>query len=703
MSDGKHHPGRDQPSVPDQRFELLVEQVIDYAIFMLSPDGHVATWNPGAERIKGYRAAEIIGRPYATFFTPEDRAAGKPDRILDRVRAEGRYEEEGWRLRKDGQRFWASIVVTAMRDSRGALTGFAKITRDLTERQRAEENARHLAAEQAARRQAELDQEELRRSRDQLRLILGAISEGVTVQAPDGRLVFANDAAAQLSGFDSAQEMLTAPLTSFRQRFEVMREDGAPMTPEELPSRQAFGGQAAQAVVRFRRKPSGEERWSFVSAAPVCNASGQVDLVVNVFRDFTERRKTEAAWQFLAESSAVLGSSLDYEATLRQVAKLAVPQVADWCAVDILDGDGRVQQLAVAHVDESKVELAREWRRRYPPAPDSMIYQVMKDGTGLLLPEIGRDLIAATTRDPEQRRLVEELRLKSAIVAPLRVGDQPIGVLTFVTAESERRYQAADLILANEIARRASLAIENARAYRDAQAAISARDTFLSIASHELRTPLSTLTLIMSSLLRAAEAGKLLHLGEDAVKQRLLRADRQASLLSQLMDRLLDVTRLSGPELHLEVSDFDLSELAGEVASRFEEAATRVGGRLTVEVENPAPVRADRGRLDQVISNLLANAVKYARGSAIFLTVGTKGQRQARLTVRDEGPGIPREHQDRIFDQYERAASPNVAGMGLGLWIVRRIVAAHGGTITLDSEPGKGARFTVLLPATPRP
>ena len=229
---------------------LLIEQVVDYAIFVVDKHGNIASWNPGAERIKGYAPDEIIGKPYSLFFTEEDRAAGKPDTILTCARTNGRYQEEGWRVRKDGSCFWASVVVTALHDRRGGFRGFAKITRDLTDRREAEEAARVAAAEQAARRQVELNDTEIRRSRDQLDLILRSITEGVTVQTSDRKFIFANEAAARLCGFDSADAFLAASSETILGKFEILREDGAPFPPEELPGRLALQGVREELVKR---------------------------------------------------------------------------------------------------------------------------------------------------------------------------------------------------------------------------------------------------------------------------------------------------------------------------------------------------------------------------------------------------------------------------------------------------------------------
>lgn len=693
------------PGLPDAGLlELVVTQIVDYAIFVIDPAGNIASWNPGAQRIKGYSSDEIIGAPYSLFFSPEDRSAGRPEQILSEARARGRFEEEGWRVRKDGSRFWASVVITALLDSGGRFKGYAKVTRDLTERRQAEEQARQAAAESAARRQAEIDERDVRRSRDQLTLILRNIAEGVTAETPGEGLIFANDAAAHLCDFDSAEAILAAPPEEFLRRFEVSAEDGTPLGVDQLPGKLALRGITSNTIVRVRSRRTGEERWSFVSAAPVVDATGTVELAVSVFRDFTDRRRTEAAWQFLSDASVALGTSLDYKATLTQVANLAVPQIADWCGVDVLDTDGRLEQLAVAHVDPQKRELAREFRRRWPPPADSPSYRVIASGAPDLLAEITDAMIEASTSDPEQKRILGELGLRSAMVVPLIVGDRPFGVVSFVTAESGRRYGEQDLMLAMEITRRASLAIENARAYTEAKVAVETRDNFLAIASHELRTPLSALSVLTSSLVRAAGQGRLMQLGAEALKERLLKAERQTRQLTRLVERLLDVSRLSTRDLQLDREPVDFAEVVREVVARYEDAIADAGSRIDVELAGSTTVGYwDRGRLDQVVANLLGNAIKYGGGAAINVSVSSGTSGHIRLTVKDEGPGVAQEDQARIFEQFERAApNENLPGMGLGLWLVRRIVAAHGGTVTLDSRPGEGAAFTVVLPTSLR-
>ncbi len=305
-----------------------------------------------------------------------------------------------------------------------------------------------------------------RRARDDLEAIVEGVADAVTAQAPDGRLVYANDAAVRLLGFADAQELLSAPPSRFVERFTMLDEAGAVIPFERLPGRAALlGERPAPLTVRYRHH-SGEDRWSRVQSTPVFDDHGAVRLAINVIEDITEIKRAEQAQRFLAEASHVLAGSLDYQETLRSVAKLAVPAVADWCAVDVMTGD-RLARVAVEHVDPARVALARELEERYPsdPRSDQGVYGVMQRRRAELYREIPEELLVASARDEEHLALLRSVGLRSAMLAPMTLHDRVLGVLTFVSAESGRRYDEQDLALVENLALRAAAAVENARLY----------------------------------------------------------------------------------------------------------------------------------------------------------------------------------------------------------------------------------------------
>jgi signal transduction histidine kinase len=427
----------------------------------------------------------------------------------------------------------------------------------------------------------------------------------------------------------------------------------------------------------------------------------------------TEERRSADTQRFLAEAGQMLASSLDYEATLAAVVQLAVPRLADWCAIEILkEGETLPRQLAVAHSDPAKVELARELRRRYPPDPAVPLglMQVLRTGEPELLSEIPDELVRAHVQPPEQAELLLELGLRSSMILPLRVQGRVFGALLFVSAESGRRYGKDDLALAVEIARRAALAVENARLYREAQEAVRLRDVFLSIASHELKTPLTTLLLQSQALVRdvTRSGAPSPDRSGDRFQERLLKRsahiEKQVLRLEELVNELLDVSRITAGRLELKPSEFDLVELVQEVIARFEDEAVRAGSSMTLVAPDGARGSWDRLRLDEVLTNLVSNALKYGAGRPIAVEVEVESG-TVRIRVRDRGIGIAPEHQGRIFERFVRLVPERAyKGFGLGLWITRQIVEAHGGTIRVTSETGEGSVFVVELPgACPTP
>jgi PAS domain S-box-containing protein len=313
-------------------------------------------------------------------------------------------------------------------------------------------------------------QDELTQSRDQLEAIFQSVTEGITVQDPSGRVIFANEAAARISGYPSAQAMRDTPVHELLTRFEIMDEEGQPFPLERLPGRLALEGQAGPEVVLcFRNRESGEVRWSSVRASPVPDDRGEPRFAVNIFRDVTERKRARDLERFLGEATALLAGSLHYRQTLQRLAGLAVPELADWCSVEMLEEDGSSSQLAVAPVYPAKGRWARELGKRYPadPASGVGVHEVIRTGRSKLYTEIGDEVLAGAAVDQEHLVLLRALGMRSAMSVPLSARGGTLGAITFISAESGRVYTQTDLAAAEELGRRAGMAVDNARLYEE--------------------------------------------------------------------------------------------------------------------------------------------------------------------------------------------------------------------------------------------
>ena len=397
---------------------------------------------------------------------------------------------------------------------------------------------------------------------------------------------------------------------------------------------------------------------------------------------------------FLVRASAILGSSLDYEDTLRNVAELAVPNIGDWCAVELVDASGVSRQVAVAHVDPAKIKFAHELRRRYPPDPSATtgIPNILRTGVSELYVDITDEMLVASAVDAEHLRISRELGLRSAMAVPIRDRGKVVGVFTFITSDLARRYTQDDLLMAEQLAERAGAAIGNAMLYAEARDAIRARDEFMLIAGHELRTPLAALSLHHEALMQMREGTSL-----EKIRERGGKLKAQSERLTRLVEDLLDVSRISAGRIELECEEFDLGSLVHEIAERMRDEFERACAPLSVEAPSVTG-RWDKARIDQIVTNLMTNALKYGKGTPVDVRLQQHGER-VQLCVADQGIGIELEDQRRIFQRFERAVSPRkFGGLGLGLWITSQLVDAHGGKIEVESRPGAGASFTVTLP-----
>jgi signal transduction histidine kinase/DNA-binding response OmpR family regulator len=415
--------------------------------------------------------------------------------------------------------------------------------------------------------------------------------------------------------------------------------------------------------------------------------------------EIAERKRAQEALHFLAEASRLLAGSLDYETTLQSVAQLSVPFLADWCAVDILEPDHSLREL-VAHVRPGSLEPTRSARFRHPHDDDLEhgVPHVLRTGESDFMPEISDELLAATARDQAHLEQLRTLGFRSYMCTPLRVHGRTLGAITFVTCDSGRRYTSADLQLAEDLARRAALAVNSARLYREAHEAILARDEFLSIASHELKTPLTALQLQVQALLRTTRKTGLSNITAERLAHKLTVADQQIERLADLINDLLDVARIRMGRIDIRLEEVNLAQVVRDVLARFEEQIAQSGCEVLLRADELAPTCGDQARLEQVVTNLLSNAIKYGAGGPIEIDVITEGA-AVQLRVRDRGIGIAPEHLERIFIRFERAVSSNhYGGLGLGLYIVHQIVEALNGTIRVSSELGVGSTFTVTLP-----
>lgn len=516
---------RHQPK--QARSKLLVQAVDtvrDYAIFILDSRGYVLTWNLGAENLKGYTPQEIIGKHFSIFYPQEAIDRAYPDYELRQTKKLGRFEDEGWRIRKDGTQFWASVIITKLMDTEGRLIGFTKVTRDLTERRRAEEK--------------------LIEAEERFRLLVENVKDyAIFMLSPEGNIVSWNEGARRIKGYEQR---------------EIIGKHFSTFYPEEdiVSGKPAYELEEARLTGRFE-----DEGWRVRKDGSLLWAN----VVITAIRD---------------QKKGLLGFS-----------------------------------------------------------------------------KVTRDLTERKRAESKIQRAYEDLEKKV----------------------EERTHE---------------LSLANAQL----EESIRGRDEFLSIASHELKTPITSLKIQIQMLKSKTKP----ELGEIPPPERVAKSLevslRQIDRLTELVEELLDVARAQSKKVAFRFECDDLAALAREVVMRLAHELNEAKCVVRLNSEESVFCQFDRFRMDQVLVNLLTNAIKYAPGTPIDLSIKAS-DRLVRVSVRDQGPGIPPEMRKAIFDRFVRAThARSINGLGLGLYITKQIIEGHQGSIRVESDPGVGTTFVFEFP-----
>jgi PAS domain S-box-containing protein len=728
----------------EENFKLYV-RVLDSmteGVSVSDEDGIIVYTNPAEDQMFGYERGELIGQHVTVqnSYPPEENERMVAE-VIAQLKESGAWTGIWNNRRKDGTSFTTFARITALETSGRRL--WVCVQEDVTERLRAErEREQLLELEREARGRAE---EALRQRHDveeRLRALVSA-SESLlgwprtqavlsAVLELSRRLVAADAYAIwRLKPETGLWEVVAERGLSDRYRSERIAASAAtsplpesPLVIEDVSAEPLLAarmemyrhegicsllllplkahGEAAGTLVFYYRQPRRFAETDIIVATALANLSASALRTAELYDEQRRlRAEAEAAGRrasYLSGATTALSSSLDYEKTLEAVARLAVPDIADWCAVDILSESDEIKRLAVAHVDPAKVEWANQLQQRYPQDAQSPtgVPAVIRTGRPELYSEVPDEMLVAAARDEEHLRILRDLGIDSVMIVPLSAQGHAFGAITFVLTGSDRRYDETDLSFAMELARRASLAVENARLYRQAREANRLKDEFLATLSHELRTPLTAI-LGWATLLKTDK------LDEQVAMRAVEVIERNARAQKQIIEDVLDVSSIITGKLRFELRPVEVWTLVRDAVESVRPAAEAKGLRLYVALDPEVGlVSADPDRLQQVVWNLLTNAAKFTpEGGSIEVRL-RREDRAAVISVKDTGQGIAPDFLPYVFDRFRQAdmgTTRKHGGLGLGLAIARHMVELHGGTIRAESAgEGHGATFIVWLP-----
>ena len=639
--------------------------------------------------ITGYTREEILALRAEDFTHPDDVAPSLD--FLRRIRSGelAEYKIEKRYIRKDGRLIWVNLTVSTVRSVSGDPMYIVAFIEDITERREA--------------------QTEASRSVSLLRATLESTADGILVVDLQGNILNFNQKMADMfeipaevfgSGDDqrainAALEKLVYPDEFMTKVIELQRHpDEASYDVLELKDGRTF--ERYSQPQRINDVPVGRV-WSFRDVTARRRAEEQAHALAREQAARAEAENSQRRATLLAEASRVLSASFDYETTLAALVRLAVPAIADYCALDIIEDENRFQRIGEAHVDPAKSDLLHEvasFPRSALTASHPLI-RVMTTGEPVLEAEITPSFIRKSFNADQPRKVVEALAPRSLICVPLASSGKPLGALTLVTSDSSsRRFTIADLSLAADLARRAAIVVEHARLFHQAQEATRARDDVLAVVAHDLRNPLNTVSMAVSLMLESTPPERV----QERRQVEIVR--RAADRMNAMIQDLLDVKRMESGRLTIDAKPELPSGLINDTIDMLRPLAAGSTIRLETSIEDNLPaVVADSARIQQVLSNLVGNAVKFTPRSGRITVCAECVGNEVRFGVIDTGPGIPAEQLPHIFGRFWQAKTSDRRGIGLGLAIAKGIVEAHNGRIWVESHVGLGSTFYFTLPS----
>jgi PAS domain S-box-containing protein len=531
-------------------------------------------------------------------------------------------------------------------------------------------------------------QEALKQSEERFRALIQYSADAIQLISAEGQVLYSSDSVERVLGYKPEELQGEMPnhfihpgdLSFFMEQFLSLLEK-----PGE------------QVTLEYRVKHKNGS-WVWIEATGTNYLHDpRIQAIVGNFRNITERKRREERQQLLNTVSEKLASSLDHELTLQEIAQLIVPVMADYCRIAVLDEQQQIRDIVANHIEPEKIALVRELYEQYKDRVSSTygLQKLLRTGQSELMPVATPEIVAPLAQENlAVLPIIQALGLTSYMGTPLIARDKVIGAITFSSTQPQRRYTQEDLAFAQELARRIALTLDNARLYAEAQRAITLRDDFISIASHELRTPVTSLRLYFQVLQK-----QLSRRGDESLARSFAKMDAQLNKLTLLIEDLLNVSRIEHGKLEFREDWFDLNEVAKETVEQIQSTTSkhciRIEGRVNERVWG------DKDRIGQVLTNLLTNAVKFSPQADTIIVRLTTAQDAVVVSVQDFGIGIEKEHLNHIFDRFHRvsdAEERTYPGLGIGLYIAREIIQRHGGTLTVESEKGKGSRFSFILP-----